>query len=876
MQKVIAGVLAAWMAAGCGPAALRSHIKVDDVPLGKVVVYRNGVAFYERRAQVKDGKLTVSVPRDRVDDFLKSLTVVDARTQTPLPVAFPRTQSANGPYIDMTLDVKVPEGTYADVLLTYVTESSAWKPSYRLVVGRGGKVMIEGWAVVDNLSGEDWNHVRVGVGSSAAMSFRYDLWSVRTVEREALAADEQFAVAPPMGMSPYGGSDATVAAAGQTLVTLDDGEIRRPDGHPDASGTSVSGSTALENQYTTDGISILAGRVEPTATTGVIRGRVIDGPSGMGLAGATVVVTSPSLQGEQVAISDETGSYAIGSLPPGTYTVTYYYNDQTFSRTGIAVGMNKATPVFQKIDTSRSYGEVITIEGRAPAIDQASTTTGTTQDGWDYVNNRPLSRTVHDKAVARTPTSNPTTITEDYTKNVPVPGRSFETALGTAAGSQGEGGAPANRYTSGDEKLRALVPSLVKERRHIVVEGYAAPGELDAQARSLDRANVVRNQMIDAGMPPARVRAVGKGNVAGRGAGVQLLTEAPPVDGGATKSAPRPVDTSDAPVGESHFLSGVPMDVRRGTSAMVSVLRETTAGEEVYLYDAESERGDKRFAFKAVRLVNPTEFTLEAGPVTVYGKDRYIGEGLTEPVPPKAPVVVPFAADRQVVVDRDESMDDEVSKLVTVQRGVLTAEVQHLRRTKLTFTSRLHVATRVYIRHTTQKGWQLRDIDLPAERVAESQLFELALPAGATKTVELVETTPLTRTLDLAAPSTLDMMKVFVESPYPDAALATQLRPLLAVHRDLVDQRDRVTGLREHLIEYRERSAELTDQLASLKKLKTATSLSHHLAERLKEMSDRIQATTIEIVDTQERLMLTRVKFQDALAELTLPDLASL
>jgi hypothetical protein len=207
---------------------------------------------------------------------------------------------------------------------------------------------------------------------------------------------------------------------------------------------------------------------------------------------------------------------------------------------------------------------------------------------------------------------------------------------------------------------------------------------------------------------------------------------------------------------------------------------------------------------------------------------------------------------------------------------VLTAEVQHLRRTKLTFTSRLHVPTRVYIRHTTQKGWELRDPELPVERVAEAQLFELALPAGATRTVELVETTPLTRTLDLAAPSTLELMNVFVESPYPDDALEAQLRGLLAIHRELVDQREKITNLREHLVEYRERSGELTQQLASLKKLKAASELSRHLAGRLKEMSDRIQATTIDIVDTQEELMLTRVKFQDALADLTLPDLASL
>ena len=52
-------ILAAALA-GCGPRAIR-HVSVDKVPLGKVVVYRNGVAFYERRAQIDGGKLTVRV-----------------------------------------------------------------------------------------------------------------------------------------------------------------------------------------------------------------------------------------------------------------------------------------------------------------------------------------------------------------------------------------------------------------------------------------------------------------------------------------------------------------------------------------------------------------------------------------------------------------------------------------------------------------------------------------------------------------------------------------------------------------------------------------------------------------------------------------------
>ena len=855
MSKIIGGTLLAALLAACGPSVKQSsHIKVDQVALGKVVVYRNGVAFYERRAQVRGGKLTVSVPRDRVDDFLKSLTVVDARTQKPLPVAFPRTQTAGGPYIEMTLDVPAASGSpdaVADVLLTYVTESTAWKPSYRLVLGKHGKVMIEGWAIVDNLSGEDWNDVKVGVGSGAAMSFRYDLWSVRTVEREALAADEHFAIAPPTAVSPYGGTAADAAGAGQTVVALDDVEIRRPEGHPLASASVVADAAAVEG-----GIDILSGKGQPTSTTGVVRGRVIDKGSREPVIGATVVLQGPAIQGQLVAITEEDGSWLIEKVPPGMGTVTIYYNDAQFSRPNVVAAAGKSSVVNVPIDTSVQTAEVIELSGRAPMVDVSSTKSGITVD-------------------------------QEYIRRAPAGIRNFESSLGSSPGSQYDGAGTAfsgnpsppapprpDPIATGDQKLAAIVPELIKQRRHVVVEGYAAPGEPNAEARALDRANVVKNQLIDAGMPPARVRAVAKGAVPGRGAGVQLVTEAPPAEGATRSGAPRLADLGDTPVGESHFMSGVPMDVAKGTSAMVSVLRETTQGEEVYLYDAESERGNDRFAFKAVRLINPTEFTLEAGPVTVYGKDRYIGEGLTEPVPPRAPVVVPFALDRQVVIDREESNGDEVSRLMTLQRGVLTAEVQHLRRTHLTFTSRLHKETKVYVRHTIEKGWTLRDPGVPVERVGDAQLFEVTLPAGATRTLDLVLTTPLTRTLDLAAPATLDLMKVFVESPYPDAALAGQLRDLLAHHRALVDGRDRVLGLRQHLAEYRIRAAELTEQLHDLKRVKSATTLSRHLAARLEEVSDRIQTATIEIVDEQEALMLARVRFQDALSELTLPDLA--
>src|SRR6185436_1572853 len=96
--------------------------------------------------------------------------------------------------------------------------------------------------------------------------------------------------------------------------------------------------------------------------------------------------------------------------------------------------------------------------------------------------------------------------------------------------------------------------------------------------------------------------------------------------------AGKDADLAAQPVGESHFANPQPMTVERGASAMVSMLRQETDGEVVYLYDAESERGNANFAFRAVRFTNPTTSTLETGPVTVYGNERFIGEGLTESI----------------------------------------------------------------------------------------------------------------------------------------------------------------------------------------------------------------------------------------------------
>src|SRR5690606_19950062 len=84
--------------------------------------------------------------------------------------------------------------------VSYVVGAPMWKPTYRVVLPKDGKgeALLQGWAVVDNVSGEDWNEVRLSLTSGAPISFRYDLHTPREVYRSDMtssAVDKRAAVA---------------------------------------------------------------------------------------------------------------------------------------------------------------------------------------------------------------------------------------------------------------------------------------------------------------------------------------------------------------------------------------------------------------------------------------------------------------------------------------------------------------------------------------------------------------------------------------------------------------------------------------------------------------------------------------------------------
>lgn len=308
-RTTLALSLAAALAACGGPSRYRYPTATSPLGLDRVVLYRNGVGYFERTGRVDGDLLTIKVRKDQVNDLLKSLTVVERTTGRAVSVSMPLdpqtwanaalatlrpgqgslaqvldalrgsqvtleteggdtsgriamverldevdgearkvdhrvslldgdalrvvklsevtgVQLADGDLamqFNRTLDASAGEGMFQqvavsirlagasrhDLLVSYVVAAPMWKPTYRVVLPdedqATGKALLQGWAVVDNTSGEEWDDVQLALTSGAPIAFRYDLHTPREVQRPDLTGAGVHRVADAMiGETSYG------------------------------------------------------------------------------------------------------------------------------------------------------------------------------------------------------------------------------------------------------------------------------------------------------------------------------------------------------------------------------------------------------------------------------------------------------------------------------------------------------------------------------------------------------------------------------------------------------------------------------------------------------------------------------------------------
>ena len=149
------------------------------------------------------------------------------------------------------------------LFVSYISEVPVWKTTYRLVLSTetGKRPLLQGWAIVDNTVGEDWNNVNLSLVAGAPQSFIQQL------------------------SQPYYGRRAVVPLPQEYQTAPQTHEAR-----------------------------ILGGAQ--------IAGRVTD-PSGGVIAGTQVRALDASGREISRTMSDDRGEYGFSNLPDGTYQLQF-------------------------------------------------------------------------------------------------------------------------------------------------------------------------------------------------------------------------------------------------------------------------------------------------------------------------------------------------------------------------------------------------------------------------------------------------------------------------------------------------------------------------------------------------------------------------
>ncbi|HKY41275.1 MAG TPA: DUF4139 domain-containing protein [Polyangiaceae bacterium] len=214
----------------CG-CARGPDVSSPELPLRRVVVYRNGVGYFERGAEVDGEQVSFKMRQRMVGDFLATLAIVERGGSSLKAASFPIDVDkddpvAQDPRFDRMLQAwdrpgeppRPPpkpddrlrkvllslDGKEHDLAVGYVAATPLWRPSYRVVVGKQG-ADLQVWGIVQNLSGEDWKDVELTLVAGAPIAFESTLGDPVTPVRPVITDTGEIIAQVPEGMTTIGG-----------------------------------------------------------------------------------------------------------------------------------------------------------------------------------------------------------------------------------------------------------------------------------------------------------------------------------------------------------------------------------------------------------------------------------------------------------------------------------------------------------------------------------------------------------------------------------------------------------------------------------------------------------------------------------------------
>lgn len=532
-----------------------------------------------------------------------------------------------------------------EMLVSYTIAAPIWKTTYRVVLDSQGKPFFQGWAIVDNVSDEDWNNIELSMVSGSPVSFIQHIQKPFYRYRPVVGMQEDLKLTPQTYEDNEGGA-----------------------------ASSISGRVTDQN-----------GAVVP---------------------GASVTITNTATNQSVTTTTGSDGSYYSSTLTPGTYSVTI--NSPGFKRhriENVIVGASWPSHANAELQVG-NVSETVTIVAR----DQAQ-----------------LSSTLNRRQVSELP-------------------------------SNGAG--------AGINTLALVSPS---------------------------------NNNLEMSVSP-------NGGTSSNGVSISDAMTRP--DSGVEAAA------TGSEVGDLfEYHIDQPVTVLRDRSALIPILQTRMEGERVSIYN-EGVRSDR--AFGGMLLKNTSALTLEDGALTVIDGDAYAGEALMARLKPAEERLISFALDLGTLVTVRLKEDRAPTFMVRALNGVFQAHYYQTSSKTYVLTNQTDKPRVVIIEHPLRQDWTLSDdTQKPDAKSARYYRFRVSLAAHQKVELPVTERRILMETYTLSNFTHQDL-ELFIARHYIDASTRAVLEKIIDVRSRMAAAQERIQAIDAEVEEIGKDQERLRDNIKAL------------------------------------------------------------
>lgn len=311
-----------------------------------------------------------------------------------------------------------------------------------------------------------------------------------------------------------------------------------------------------------------------------------------------------------------------------------------------------------------------------------------------------------------------------------------------------------------------------------------------------------------------------------------------------------------------------PVTVPRNSSALIPIVQEIIEGERLSLFNASR---NTNFPYAAIRLVNTTGLTLEAGPVTIMEEEAYAGEALLDVVKPKDTRFLPYALDQGVkVIIRDDYVYKPVHR-VRLWHGILFMDSKQISCKTYNLENLSHKQKIVFVEHPYSQHLKLVSDVKPEETTESFYRYRVKLESGDSYALEVKEETETTNQyrLDASDGGGWPDFDWLLKQNYSNAKFMEFLKELIAKRKQIITLNSEAKQLKERLGQYQK------DQERARENVKTLGGSGERFKKAIEDIEDKIIETTSALEKLAKAIEQRRQEISEFVAGEMISDLTT-